>query len=181
VIPYRLSKPPETEEPSIVDLLTAAATAFSTRLLGSLPTYETARDLPKDDAMEYIPQLLRGERHAVSEFEMFSMAITIAKKNDIDPRPMLPYLDVGALTTEQKYSVSSTLELTAEEDRHIWNSLFWSDILTERDLEQRALNSALPFQRFYSSKRHGLQTFWQYLRMCLQDFTRKVLIFKVSH
>ena len=181
MIPDRLSKPPETEEPSIVDLLTAAATAFSKRLLGSLPVYEMARELPQDDAMEYIRQLLRGERYAVSEFEMFNMAVTIAQKRDIDIRPMLSYLDAGALTAEQKYSVSSTLELTPEEDRHIWNSLFWSDILTERDLEHRGLNRGLPFQRFYSSRRHGLQAFWQYLRICLQDFTRKVLILKVRH
>jgi len=180
MIPGRLSNPPETKKPFIVDLLTAAAIAFSKRLLGSLP-YEVARDLPQDDAMEYIRQLLRGERHAFSEFEMFNMVVAIAKKRGIGFRPILPYLDVGALTAEQKYSVSSTLGLTPEEDQRIWNSLFWSDILTERDLEQRELNKGLPFQRFYSSKYHGLRVFWQYLRRCLQDFTRKVLILKVRH
>ena len=141
--------------------------------------YDVARDLPQDDAMHYIRQLLRGERHAFSEFEAFNMAVAIARKRDIDLRSMLSYLDLGALTVEQKCTVSSTLELTPEEDRRIWNSLFWSDILTERDLEQRTLNRKLSFQRFYSSNKVGLRTFWQYLKMCFQDFTRKVLILKV--
>lgn len=141
--------------------------------------YDMARDLPQDDAMQYIRQLLRGERRAFSEFEMFNMAVAVAKKRGIDLRPMLPYLDLGALTVEQKHIVSSTLGLNPEEDRYIWNSLFWSDILTDRDLEQRKLNARIPLQRFYSSNKSGLRTFWQYLKMCLQDFTRKVLVLKV--
>jgi len=179
VIPDRLSSPPETTEPFILDLLAEAASAFSTRFLESLPVYDMARDLPQDDAMQYIRHLLRGERHAFTEFEMFNMAVAIAKKRGIDLRPMLPYLDLGALTVEQKYIVSSTLGLTPEEDRHVWNSLFWSDILTERDLEQRKLNTKIPLQRFYSSNKSGLRTFWQYLKMGLQDFTRKILVLKV--
>jgi len=161
-----------------LDLLAEAASAFSTRFLESLPVYDVARDLPQDDAMRYIRHLLRGERHAFTEFEMFNMAVAIAKKRGINLRPMLPHLDLGALTVEQKCIVISTLGLTPE-DRRVWNSLLWSDILTESDLEQRNLNTRIPFQRFYSSNDSGLRTFWQYLRMCLQDFTRKVLILKV--
>lgn len=181
VIPERLSNPPETKEPFILDLLAEAATAFSERFLASLPMYDVARDLPQDDAMQYIRQLLRGERHAFSEFEMFNVAVAIARKREIDLRPMLPYLNLGALTVEQKYTVSSTLGLTPEEDRYVWNSLFWSDILTERDLEQRKLNTRIPLQRFYSSNKSGLRTFWQYMKMCLEDFTRKVLVLKVRY
>ena len=181
VIPDRLRSPPEGNEPFILDLLADAATAFSERFLESLPVYDIARDLPQDDAMQYIRQLLRGKRNAFSEFEMFNMASAIARKRGIDLRPMLPYLDIGALTVEQKYLVSSTLGLTPEEDRYIWNSLLWSDILTQRDLEQRKLNTGtgIPLQRFYSSKKSGLRTFWQYLNMGLQDFTRKILVIKV--
>ena len=179
VIPERLSNPPETGEPFILDLLANAATEFSERFHESIPVYDVARDLPQDDAMQYIRQLLRGERHAISEYEMFNMAIAVARKRNIDLRPMLSYLDLGALTVEQKYTVSTTLGLTPEEDRRVWNSLFWSDILTERDLEQRKLDRKLPLQRFYSSNTSGLRTFWQYLKMCLQDFTRKILVLKV--
>lgn len=178
-IPDRLSTPPETNEPFILDLLADAAETFSKRFCESLPVYEMARDLPKDDAMLYIRQLLRGERRAFSEFEMFNMAVVIARKRGIDLRPMLPYLDFGALTAEQKHIVSSTLGLTPEEDRYVWNSLLWSDILTDRDLEQRNLKARIPLQRFYSSKNSGLKSFWQYLKMCLHDFTRKLLILKV--
>ena len=179
VMPDRLCSPPETKEPFILDLLAGAAEIFSRRFCESLPVYDMVRDLPKDDAMQYIRQLLRGEQHAVSEFEMFNMALAIARKRAIDLRPMLPYLDFGALTAEQKYIVSSTLGLTPEEDQYVWNSLFWSDILTDRDLEQRNLKSRIPLQRFYSSNKSGLQSFWQYLKICLQDFTRKVLVLKV--
>ena len=178
-IPDRLSNPPNTEEPFILDLLAEAATAFSDRFLESLPVHSVARDLPRDEAVQYIRQLLRGERNSLSEFEMFNIVVAIASRKRIDLRPMLPYLDLGALTVEQKYIVSSTIGLTPEEDRRIWNSLFRSDILTERDLEQRRLNARLPLQRFYSSNESGLRTFWQYLKMCLQDFTRKILVLKV--
>ena len=181
VIPDRLSKPPEPEEPFILDLLANAATEFATRFLESLPAYDVARDLPQDDAMQYIRHLLRGERHAFSEFEMFNMVAAIARRRGIDLRPMLPYLDLGALTVQEKYTVSSTLGLAPEEERYIWNSLFWSDILTARDLEQRNLNTRIPLQRFYSSNKSGLRTFWQYLKMGLQDFTRKVLVIRVGN
>jgi len=180
-IPDRLSNPPETKEPFILDLLADAAKEFAERFLQALPVYDVARDLPQDDAMQYLRQLLRGERRAFTEFEMFNMAVAIARKREIDLRPMLPYLDIGALTTEQKYTVSSTLGLTPEEDRYIWNSLFRSDILTARDMEQRKLNVRIPLQRFYSSNQSGLRTFWQYLKMCLQDFTRKILVLKVRY
>ena len=178
-IPDRLCSPPETTEPFILDLLADAADKFSTQFCESLPVYDMARDLPRDDAMQYIRQLLRGERHAFSEFEMFNMAVAIARKRGIDLRPMLPHLDFGALTAEQRHIISLTLGLTPEEDRYVWNSLFWSDILTDRDLEQRNLNTRVPLQRLYSSKKSGLQSFWQYLKMGLQDFTRKVLVLKV--
>lgn len=181
MIPDRLSNPPETDEPFILDLLATEAEGFSKRFRESLPVYDLARDLPQDDAMQYIRQLLRGERRAFSEFEMFNMAVIIAKKRGINLRPMLSYLDLGALTVEQKYVVSSTLGLTTEEDRYVWNSLFWSDILTDRDLKQRKLATRMPLQRFYSSKTSGLRTFWQYLKICVQDFTRKILILKVRH
>lgn len=131
--------------------------------------------------MQYIRQLLRGEHHAVSEFEMFNMVVAIARKRRIDLGPMLPYLNIGALTVEQKYTLRTTFWLTREDDQHIWNSLFRSDILTERDLEQRNLNTRIALQRFYSSNKSGLRTFWQYLKMCLEDFTRKVLILKVRY
>ena len=180
-IPDRLSNPPEIEEPFILDLLAEAAAAFSERFLESLPVYDVARDLPQDDAMQYIRQLLRGERRAFSEFEMFNMAVAIARRRRIDLRPMLPYLDLGAFTAEQKHTISFALYLTPEDDQYIWNSLLRSDILTERDLEQRNLGARVPFQRFYSSNKSGLRTFWQYLKMCLEDFTRKVLVIKVRH
>lgn len=178
-IPDRLCNPPDTNESFILDLLAGAAESFSKRFCESLPVYDMARDLPRDDAMLYIRHLLRGERHAISEFEMFNMVVAIARKRDIDVRPMLPHLNLGALTAEQKYIISSTLGLTPEEDHYVWNSLFWSDILTGRDLEQRNLKARIPLQRFYSSQKSGLQSFWQYLKMGLQDFTRKLLILKV--
>ena len=169
------------EEPFIVDLLVNAAMKFSERFLETLSVYDVARGLSRDDAIQSIRQLLRGERHAFSEFEMFNVAVAIARRRGIDLRLILSYLDFGALTVGQKYTVSSTLGLTPEEDRYIWNSLFRSDILTDQDLEQRKLNTKVPLQRFYSSNNNGFPRFWQYLKICLRDFTRKMLIVKVRY
>ena len=51
-----------------------AATEFSERFLEALPVYDVARDIPQDDAVQYLRQLLRGQRHAFTEFEMFNVA-----------------------------------------------------------------------------------------------------------
>jgi len=73
-IPERLSNPPEEKEPFILDQLADAATGFSERFLEALPVYDVARDLPQDDTVQYLRQLLRGQRHAFTEFEMLNVA-----------------------------------------------------------------------------------------------------------
>src|SRR6266498_5819037 len=68
------------DEPFVLDLLADAAEEFSSV---SLPVYDMARDLPKEDAMRYVCQLLRGERHVFSESEMFNIIVAIARKRGI--------------------------------------------------------------------------------------------------
>jgi regulator of nonsense transcripts 1 len=110
---------------------------------------------------------------------MFGLAFSIARQHSIAFRPYLPHLDLGALSTYEKYALSAAVGLKPEDDPYIWNSLVRSDILTSRDLEQRNLKRVLPLQRLYSSKTNGLATFFKYLRIAMQEFTRKLLILKV--
>jgi hypothetical protein len=179
-IPDRLLTPPETGEPYIIDLLSEAASAFATEFIKDAPEIGTfASAISREDAEELISRLLRSKQNAVSEFEVFDLALKLARKHDISLKPYLGHLQFSALTAQQKYVVSSALGLTLEEDIYVWNSLVRSNILTARDLEQRQLNRPLPLQLLYSSNDSGMRTFWQYLRMATQDYTRKLLILKV--
>ena len=180
-IPDRLLTPPESDQPYIIDLLGAAALDFKSRFLESHSTAEP--DLiphSKANAEELIHSLLGSDQHALTEYELFGLAFSIARRHSIDFRPYLAHLDLGAFTAQQKYALSSAVGLEPEDDLYIWNSVVRSDILTLQDLRQRNLNRVLPLQRLYSSQTNGLATFFQYLRIATQEFTRKLLILKVS-
>ena len=181
-IPDRLLTPPKSDEPYIIDLLATAAEDFATRFLESHPVLEANEDTQFADQKEFlILSLLRSQQSALSEYEIFQMAYSAARRYSIDFRPFLAHLDFGAFSTQQKYALSSALRLPSEDDPYIWNSLLRSDILQPRDLEQRQLNKVLPLQRLYSSEIHGLRTFFQYLKIATQEFTRKLLILQVRN
>ena len=181
-IPDRLLTPPESDTPYIIALLASAAEEFSNHFLQSHLTDGTSGlEENSEDDKELIRSLLQSSQNALSEYELFNIAFSIARRHSesVDFRPYLAHLDIGALTTQEKYALSSTVDLTPEDDSYIWNSLLRSDILTSRDLEQRQLNKVLPLQRLYSSKIHGLAVFFQYLCIATQEFTRKLLVIKV--
>ena len=181
-IPDRLLTPPESDEPYIIDLLAAAAENFATRFMESHPVPEVNEDTQSAEENKFlILSLLRSQQSALSEYEIFQMAYSVARRYSIEFRPLLVHLDFGAFSTQQKYALSSALRLTPEDDPYIWNSLVRSNILQPRDLEQRQLNKVLPLQRLYSSETHGLGTFFQYLKIATQEFTRKLLILQVSN
>lgn len=178
-IPDRLLTPPNPTTPFIIDLLSDAAIEFSSEFAQIAPDYSIEpSQTSRDDAERLIVQLFRSKQNAVSEFEVFNLALKLARKYDINLRPHLAHLQFSALTSQEKHGVSFALGLTYEEDLYVWNSLIRSDILTPRDLTQKQLNRPLPLQRLYSSNVSGLRTFWQYLHMATQDFTRKILILK---
>jgi hypothetical protein len=178
-IPERLLAPPEPTEPFILDLLERAATDFAERFTQSAASGNGLAAANAEEAQQLILQLLKSQQNAVSEYELFNMALRLAREHGVDVRPYLSHVDVGALTTQQKYALSSQLNLTPQDDPYIWNSLYHSDILTARDLYQKELNRPYSLQRLYSSKVHGLHTFFRYLQMATQDYTRKLLVMKV--
>ena len=89
------------------------------------------------------------------------------------------HIDFSALTLAQKYAMSTTLELSADEHPEVWNSLIRSDILTARDLYESSLGRPFPIQRLYSSKTNGLKTFFEYLKIATQQYSRKLLLIQV--
>lgn len=181
-IPERLRKPPTVEGKYILDILAEAAEAFRIRF-----TAEVARELDPamtspEEAEDVLTQLFKSKPKAISEYELFSMAVAFARKFSInlyELKPYLAHLDFGALAAHEKHVISTTLELSPIEHRRMWNSLLTSDILTPRDLEQRNLNRPLSMQRLYSSDEKTTATFFQYLRIAFEQFTRKLLIIKV--
>jgi hypothetical protein len=53
-------------------------------------------------------------------------------------------------------------------------------VLKPRDLDDRGLRGPLKLQRLYSSRIQGRGAFFEYLKVAVEDFTRKLIIIKVS-
>lgn len=180
-IPDRLATVPEPKEGTtfILDKLQEASDTFTKEFAESASRRAEIPTLGRDEAEILIGQLLRSHQTSVSEFELFNLAYRLATKHGIDIRPYLAQVDFSALTTVQKHVISSTLELSDISYPEIWNSFVRSDILSARDLYQRNLAQPFPIQRLYSSRASGLATFFEYLKMATQDYTRKVIIIQV--
>ncbi|KAF5380175.1 hypothetical protein D9615_006214 [Tricholomella constricta] len=183
-IPDRLTDPPERSdlEPYILDLLEAERAKFADQFAKdenvSLRDIITSADA--NEGQKILVALLQSHQSAVSEYELFNLACIVAHKHNIDIIPFLNHLDMSALSTREKYALSVTLGLSPEDHPYVWNSLIRSDILKPRDLFQRNLNRPFSMQRLYSSKVNGLATFFEYLQMATQEFTRKLLIIKTE-
>ena len=63
---------------------------------------------------------------------------------------------------------------------NILSSLVQSEILRPRDLEDRDLGGPIHLQRLYSSSIQGRAAFFEYLQDALQNYKRRIIIFKVS-
>ncbi|KAG5653862.1 hypothetical protein H0H81_009941 [Sphagnurus paluster] len=181
-IPDRLTDPPERAdlEPYILDLLEEDRTKFADEFSKDAPLRDVVTTADAEEGKNLVVALLQSQQSAVSEYELFNLASLVARRNKIDMTPFLNHLDMSALSAQEKHALSATLELSRERHPYVWNSLIRSDILTPRDLFQRALNHPFSMQRLYSSKVHGLTTFFEYLRVATQEYTRKLLILKTE-
>lgn len=182
-IPERLRKPPAAEGNFVLDVLADAAEAFRTRFTGRVASDLDPATTSPEDAEDVLAQLFKSKPKAISEYELFSMAVAFARKFSInlyELKPYIAHLDFGALAAHEKHVISTTLGLSLTEHRRMWNSLLTSDILSTRDIQQRQLNRPLSMQRLYSSREKSTATFFQYLRIAFEQFTRKLLILKVS-
>jgi hypothetical protein len=182
IIPERLLKPPESEEPYIIDLLVKDADDFVARF-DAKRRAEPSTIAHTDDvesAEERIVRILDTEHEAISEYEAFLTAATIARRHRIDLKPFLPLIDFGALTTEQKHAISYAVGSGPDEDRYIWNSLYRSGIVTGSDLKDKNLDRPLRLQRVYTSQEAGTASFFEYLRIVSSRYVRKLIILKAS-
>jgi hypothetical protein len=178
-IPDKLATPPEQKEPFILDLLEQASAEFSTRFGESASRRTEILTVDRLEGERLLGQLLKSNQSALSEYELFNLAYRLATKYSINIRPYLAQIDMSALTTAEKHTITATLSLSAVDYPYIWNSLVKSDILTPRDLYQRNLERPFSIHRLYSSRINGFTTFFEFLRMATQDYTRKVLILQV--
>lgn len=179
-IPDRLTAPPDPTEPFIVDLLEEHAINFAESFQANAGVVEAVTAVDQETAEALTFNLLRGQQHAISEFELFNIAYRFWQKHSLgNVQSLLTHIDVSALSTQQKYAVSGALELNAQENTYIWNSLFQSDILTKNDLYQRALDRPFSIQRLFSSRINSMSTFFEYLRRGVQEYTRKLIVIQV--
>jgi regulator of nonsense transcripts 1 len=186
-IPERLTTPPAPpggDEAFIINRLSSAARKFAEEFT---QVHRTPVTLAPDDpnvGQQLLLRLLQSTQNSLSEYELFTLVFGLSRRLGMSRNDFIPYLgyvDFGALTTSQKYAVALALDLD-DRDRYpfVWNSLIRSDILTPGDLYARSLNQPFSLQRLYSSKVNGLGSFFFYLRMAINDFTRKLLVLKVG-
>lgn len=181
-IPERLTTPPEPSGPFIIDLLEEQAINFVESFEASANVAETVDVIDRETAEALAVNLLRSQQHAISEYELFNIAYRLWRKHSVlNVQNLLTHIDISALSTQEKYAVSSALELNAQENAYIWNSLFQSDILTKNDLYQRALDRPFSIQRLFSSRTNSMSTFFEYLRRAVQEYTRKLIVIQVRH
>ncbi|KAK7059945.1 Rna-directed rna polymerase [Favolaschia claudopus] len=186
-IPERLSNPPVPpggDDAFIINKLAAAARKFAEEFAQSNRDVITVSPDNAESGKQVLAQLLQSTQNSLSEYELFTLAFNLSRKLKMSRDEFMPYLahvDFGALTTAQKYAVTEALDLRdPQQYSFVWNSLLRSDILTPGDLYSRSLNQPFSLQRLYSSKLNGLRSFFFYLRMAVNDFTRKLLILKTD-
>lgn len=199
-IPDRLTSPPEVEEPFVLDVLAEKAREFAASFLFDEAANFTALDPPTAEAV--LKGLLSLDSPAFSastEKEVVHMCMKFAARNGLDIKQYLNYINFGGLSAEEKYAISSALDLTPETHPFVWNryvlqflsllcaaynqrlsSLLRSNVVPGFVLEEQNLAGPLPLQRLYSSEIQGRQAFFEYLKRATTDFTRKLIIVKVS-
>ncbi|KAG7097929.1 hypothetical protein E1B28_005240 [Marasmius oreades] len=189
-IPEKLASPPprpKDSEPFILDALAEHAKAFAehfteSRAALASSSFTNNNDMTQDDRERLLLNLLQSEKLTnISEYQLFTLAWRFTRKYpEISLKNYLSHFDFGAFTTEQKHTIVGLLGLDLSRYPFVWNSLVRSDILGYRDLYQRDLNRPFSLQKLYSSKVDGMATFFEYLRMATQEYTRKVLILKTD-
>ncbi|KAI6095198.1 RNA dependent RNA polymerase-domain-containing protein [Pisolithus croceorrhizus] len=182
-IPDGLLTTPTPQGKYILDVLAQAAKEYRANF-GQRGAIDLDTDTTSaDDAEDVLAELFKNKPNAVSEYELFNMALafpsfptTVEELN-----PYLAHLDTGALAPCGRHAISTTLALTPMEHRRLWNSLMTSDILTPRDFQQcQVANRLLSMQRLYSPAINSPVTFFQHLKIALVQFTRKLFALKVG-
>lgn len=180
-IPDRLQNPPEPTEPFVIDVLRKHEEEFEERFRKTPGI--TPNDLVNQDAehaQRHVIQLFKSDQRALSEFELFELALRLSRKHKFDIKPFLAHIDASALTAMNKTTIKVVLNLSQVDYPYLWNSLFQSDILSSADLRRQSLDSSISLQKLYSSASNSQATFFEYLRRATQDYTRKLLLVRVS-
>jgi regulator of nonsense transcripts 1 len=181
-IPDPLKTPPEAPEGQryIVDLLKEHQETFEAEFLEQRANVATLNDVEVEEPKIVLELFLKSKKNALSEYEIFDLALRLSRKYKFDLIPYLPEIDISALGAMEKQIMVSTLELSRIDFPHIWNSLFQSDILSSTDLNVHGLDSSFSLQKLYSSTIQSQATFFEYLRRATQSYTRKLLLIRVG-
>ncbi|KAJ7811000.1 RNA-directed RNA polymerase [Mycena olivaceomarginata] len=186
-IPERLTTPPAPpggDEAFIINRLASAARNFAEEFTQAHRTPVTLAPDDPNVGQQLLSRLLQSAQNSLSEYELFTLAFGLSRRLGMSRNEFIPYLgylDFGALTTPQKYAVELALDLD-DRDRYpfVWNSLIRSDILTPGIFTPGPSTNPSLYKRLYSSKVNGLGSFFFYLRMAINDFTRKLLVLKTD-
>lgn len=180
-IPERLKNPPEPVGPFIIDLLRERGEAFEANFLEQRSNVVAMRESEVQEPKILLERFLMNKKaiNALSEYEIFDLALRFSRKYKFDLVPFLSQIDVSALGAMEKHTMSSALSLSRIDFPYIWNSLFQSSILDSTDLNVHGLDTSCSLQKLYSSTEHSQATFFEYLRRATQDYTRKVLLIRV--
>ncbi|KAG8689367.1 hypothetical protein FRC09_012451, partial [Ceratobasidium sp. 395] len=179
-IPERLRSPPEVTEPFVLDVLAEKARVFADHFsIKAAPELSNLEEVVAEVMLINLLSIDSGAFSASTEHEILQMCMRFAARNKIDIKNYLNHINFDALSAQEKYGLSSALDLTPKSHPFIWNSVLRSNIVPGFVLEEQNLAGPLPLQRLYSSEIQGRQAFFEYLKRATTDFTRKLIIIKV--
>lgn len=181
-IPERLRSPPEPPEGSEPFILTVLGDAFRefehNFLLQEGPAEHG--QLSRDDADDFIIRLLTIDEPMRSEAQIVNLSHKLARRHGLDFRRYFSHINWSALGTAEKKALSTALVMSPVEEAYMWNSLLRSNIVTNQDLSLKRLGGPLRVQRLFSSRAVGRTAFFEYLVRAVQNYTRKLVLVKVS-
>ncbi|KAG8739309.1 hypothetical protein FRC10_005793 [Ceratobasidium sp. 414] len=180
-IPDRLTTPPVVDEPFVLDVLAEKARSFADRF--TVEEAPNLSQLEKPTAKAMLKNLLSLDSSAFSassEYEILQLCLRFAARNQIDIKDYLNHINFDGLSAQEKYGLSSALNLSPESHPFVWNSVLRSNIVPGFVLEEQNLAGPLPLQRLYSSEIQGRAAFFEYLKRATTDFTRKLIIIKTD-
>jgi regulator of nonsense transcripts 1 len=177
-IPQELEDPPEpcaSAPPFILDVLHAASTEF----------IEHATDfccnVDHDQDSGLMELLLSRDKLAVSEFELFQLALRWCWRHSHDIMQFAHLFDFSALSDEEQLWVLSSLPPSAEVPSLVRNGLLQSQLISAEELRRFGLDHArLHWKPVFQSSTDRMGRFISTACRSLELFHKKLIVLSVD-
>ncbi|KAF2653643.1 RdRP-domain-containing protein [Lophiostoma macrostomum CBS 122681] len=177
-VPQDLEDPPEADTsapPFILDVLHTASTEIIEHATNRRYTFDGSQDA------EFIVLLLSRDKLAISEFELFQLALQWCRRHSYDVMKFAQLFDFSALSDEQQLWILSSLPPSADAPSLIRNGLLQSELVTAEELHRFGLDHArLHWKPVFSSSKDRMGRFNSTVCRSLELFHKKLVVLSVD-